>query len=119
MVAGCVLTLVAGGVLPGVCCRVCVDIWLPGVCFAGCVLTVGFRVCVQVKNCEKLQNLLNLARAGRVEGTFDPADLSPPSCLLVEVPKDEVSGEEDFVCDYHDTVICSHIYPKPVIQLPV
>ncbi|XP_076440818.1 growth arrest and DNA damage-inducible protein GADD45 alpha-like [Babylonia areolata] len=74
-----------------------------------------------VKNCDKLQNLVDCARTSGVSDSSSDtaAELSIPSCLLVEVPKEDPSTDEDFVCNYHDTVVCSDIYPKPIIQLPV
>jgi hypothetical protein len=40
--------------------------------------------------------------------------------VLIEKPLDsELGPDEEFVCNYHDTILYSDIYPKPVVQLPV
>ncbi|KAH9499899.1 Growth arrest and DNA damage-inducible protein GADD45 beta [Bulinus truncatus] len=59
--------------------------------------------------------LLDLVR-GSPE--FTDATLKSVSCLLIEKPLDGNSEADTFVSGYHDTVMFSDIYPKPVIQLP-
>ena len=75
---------------------------------------------LQVKNCDKLQSIFNFALSTCSSKSADDSDQSSvPSCVLIEVPTDEQSADEDFVCNYHDTVIYSDVFPKPIIQLPV
>ncbi|XP_059144825.1 growth arrest and DNA damage-inducible protein GADD45 beta-like [Physella acuta] len=40
------------------------------------------------------------------------------SCLMIEYPLDGNSEADTFVIGYHDTIMYSDIFPKPVIQLP-
>lgn len=41
-------------------------------------------------------------------------------CMLIELPSGaDLGPDEEFVCNYHDTIIYSDVYPQPVIQLPV
>nr|KAG5710299.1 hypothetical protein BaRGS_009015 [Batillaria attramentaria] len=70
-----------------------------------------------VKDTEKLHTILNCMPSAACAETesVEPA----VSCVIIEVPKDDLTADEDFVCNYHDTLIYSNIYPKPVIQLPV
>ncbi|CAL1531078.1 unnamed protein product [Lymnaea stagnalis] len=49
---------------------------------------------------------------------FADATLTTVSCLMIETPHDGNSEADTFVCGYHDAVMYSDIFPKPVIQLP-
>lgn len=74
-----------------------------------------------MKDTDKLRSIFDFARAAN--GVVAPSDLeeaqAAASCVLIEVPKEDLSQDEHFVCNYHDTVIFSDIYPKPIIELPV
>ncbi|CAG5133073.1 unnamed protein product [Candidula unifasciata] len=61
------------------------------------------------------QSLLDL-----VKGTpeYSEATSDTMLCLLVENPTDGNSEADTFVCGYHDAVMLSDIFPKPVIHLP-
>ncbi|KAK7099778.1 growth arrest and DNA damage-inducible protein GADD45 alpha-like [Littorina saxatilis] len=80
-----------------------------------------------VKDTDKLRSLLDSAREDVAspsadEGSKTKEGESQPSnasCVLVEMPKEDLSLDEEFICNYHDTIIYSDIYPKPIIQLPV
>ena len=75
---------------------------------------------LQVKNTDKLQNFFNLANSLASSGSQSEVGTSSAvSCVLIELPKDDLSADEEFVCNFHDTILNSNIFPKPVIQLPV
>uniref|UniRef100_A0A0B7AX94 Ribosomal protein L7Ae/L30e/S12e/Gadd45 domain-containing protein n=1 Tax=Arion vulgaris TaxID=1028688 RepID=A0A0B7AX94_9EUPU len=61
------------------------------------------------------QSLLDL-----VKGSPEYAEATSKTvfCLLVENPMDGNSEADTFVCGYHDAVMLSDIFPKPVIHLP-
>ena len=74
---------------------------------------------LQVKDTDKLRSLFDFARSAPGDSDCSEESPSAASCVLIEVPKDDLSQDEQFVCNYHDTVVFSDIYPKPIIQLPV
>ena len=79
-----------------------------------------FPCCMlQVKDTDKLRNIFDFAHSasGVVVDSKEPQ--AAASCVLIEVPKEDLSPDEEFVCNYHDTIVCSDIYPKPIIELPV
>ncbi|GFO03284.1 growth arrest and DNA-damage-inducible protein gadd45 alpha [Plakobranchus ocellatus] len=61
------------------------------------------------------ESLLELVR-GSPE--YQDATAQSVSCMLLEYPTDGNSEADNFVCGYHDTVMYSDMYPKPVIHLP-
>ncbi|KAL8600805.1 hypothetical protein ACOMHN_056000 [Nucella lapillus] len=86
---------------------------------------------LSVKNSEKLQNILNCASSdstattttttGQTENgdTTTPIPLPSVSCLLIEAPEEALSSDEEYVCNFHDTVIFSNVFPKPIVELPI
>lgn len=61
------------------------------------------------------QSLLEL-----VQGCPEYKDVNEQSvsCMMLQYPSDGNSEADTFVCGYHDTVMYSDMYPKPIIHLP-
>lgn len=73
---------------------------------------ICFILFLQVKN---EQCLLDLAKGCPEHANATEKSVS---CLMIEYPLDGNSEADTFVIGYHDTIMYSDIFPKPVIQLP-
>ncbi|KAK6179689.1 hypothetical protein SNE40_011994 [Patella caerulea] len=49
----------------------------------------------------------------------DQVTLTDISCVMIEYPMKRMSMEDEHVIEFHDDVMLSDVYPKPVIELPI
>ncbi|KAK7502213.1 hypothetical protein BaRGS_00006577, partial [Batillaria attramentaria] len=67
---------------------------------------------------EGTRNIRDVIDAGVVSPCVNGSGSSDFSCVLIQASDEGMNFEEEVVSDYHDDVMNSDVFPKPVLHLP-